>query len=201
MARPVALGFLAHSGWAAVVAVAGTPQDPEILDRRRIELFDPAIPADRFPFHAAQELPLAEARKLLARSEAATQKLARSALTDLLTELEEKDLLITACGIVGAPAKSSPPLPTILASHALIHAAEGERFRGVLVEAAEARALRVLRVPQRDLFQVAATRFRTPVATLQTDLAPLRRTLGPPWTADQKNSALIAWLALSTPES
>jgi len=35
---PAALGFRAHSGWAAAVAVAGTPRAPEILERRRIEI-------------------------------------------------------------------------------------------------------------------------------------------------------------------
>ena len=38
-----ALGLRAHSGWAALVAVAGTRGAPAVIDRRRIELADPTI--------------------------------------------------------------------------------------------------------------------------------------------------------------
>jgi hypothetical protein len=38
------LGFCAHPGWTAVVAVAGSPGKPVVLERRRIETADTAIP-------------------------------------------------------------------------------------------------------------------------------------------------------------
>jgi hypothetical protein len=40
-----ALGFRVHSGWTAMVAVAGSPASPVVLDRRRIETADTAIRA------------------------------------------------------------------------------------------------------------------------------------------------------------
>ena len=38
---PAALGLRAHSGWAALVVVAGPRSSPAVVDRRRIELIDP----------------------------------------------------------------------------------------------------------------------------------------------------------------
>jgi hypothetical protein len=42
-----ALGFRAHSGWTAAVAVGGSPARPVVLDRRRIETCDAAIHGSR----------------------------------------------------------------------------------------------------------------------------------------------------------
>src|SRR5258708_4384780 len=47
MSEAVALGFRAHSRWAAVVAVSGSPGRPVVLERRRIE------PVGELPFGLA----------------------------------------------------------------------------------------------------------------------------------------------------
>ena len=47
-----ALGFRAHSGGAALVAVAGTIDAPQILERRRIVIAD-----CKQPYHAAAPRP------------------------------------------------------------------------------------------------------------------------------------------------
>src|SRR5205807_2629305 len=49
-------GLRVHSGWAALVAVAGPLAAPAVLARRRIELVDEASPGGRQPFHAARNL-------------------------------------------------------------------------------------------------------------------------------------------------
>ena len=50
----VAVGFRAHSGWAAVVSLAGPPASPTVVDRRRIELADAAIEGSKQPYHEAE---------------------------------------------------------------------------------------------------------------------------------------------------
>ena len=62
-----ALGFRAHSGWAALVAVAGTPQSGQVLLRRRIELADPKVPGSKQPYHAAEGEKFPKAEKIIGR--------------------------------------------------------------------------------------------------------------------------------------
>ncbi len=61
--RPAALGFSVHTGWAALVALSGPADAPQVVDRRRIELIDgPDADAARFLYHLASELDLPAAR-------------------------------------------------------------------------------------------------------------------------------------------
>jgi hypothetical protein len=48
-----ALGFRVKSGWACAVLLSGPAQAPQALDRRRLELSDPAVPESLQPYHAA----------------------------------------------------------------------------------------------------------------------------------------------------
>ena len=61
----VRLGFRAHSGWAALVAVGGSAGSPTAIVRRRIELADPAIAGSVQPFHAAEQLDLKKVEKFI----------------------------------------------------------------------------------------------------------------------------------------
>src|SRR5262249_46704682 len=90
-----------------------------------------------------------------------------------------------------------PELRSILASHALIHTAEGEFFRKALVEAGEHCGLPIVGVKERELFERASAHFRMPAGALERRIAELGRSIGPPWTQDQKYAALVAWLALT----
>ncbi len=73
----------------------------------------------------------------------------------------------------------------ILASHPLLHTAEGQMFRDVLSWAASRCNLPVMAVPEKQL----------PAASLSA-MDSLGRTIGPPWTQDQKYDTLAALLAL-----
>ncbi len=178
------------------MAVAGTPRRPEILDRRRIEIADGKIPGSRQPYHAAEGLPLAKAKNLLDRFEAGSAKLAHKAVGDLARDLTSRGYRIAGCGLLLASGRPLPPLESVLASHALIHAADGEHFRHALARACARRGLSVLRVAERELYAAASTRFRISAEVLQTKVNEAGKPLGPPWTADQKLAALVAWLAL-----
>lgn len=198
-ARPrAAVGFRAHSGWAAVVVVGGKFASPLVIDRRRVEIADAQIPGSKQPFHAAEGLPLKEAQRLIQRCTDSTDSLAERALRALVGAVEEKGYRVVGCGLVLASGRALPDLAAILASHALIHTAEGEMFREALVKASEHYGLAVTKVRQRELFETAAAAFETAADTIQRRLAELGRPLGPPWTQDQKLATLAGLLALTS---
>jgi hypothetical protein len=49
-----ALGLRAHTGWAALVVVAGSKRSPAVIQRKRIELADRDVPGSMQPYHHAQ---------------------------------------------------------------------------------------------------------------------------------------------------
>lgn len=73
----IAVGFKAHSGWAALVAIGFAGGDVQLIDRRRIELVDPDDAEwAKQPYHAADELPPADARRLVERAIKAAHRVA-----------------------------------------------------------------------------------------------------------------------------
>src|SRR5439155_15650698 len=132
-----ALGFRAHSGWAVVVAIAGSPRSPRVVDRRRVELADPDKQASKQPYHAAEGLDLKKAEELVRRATEDAQRLARQGLRAVIDDLHAGGHQVIGCGIVLASGRPATTLAATLASHALIHTAEGELFRNVLVRSGE----------------------------------------------------------------
>jgi hypothetical protein len=191
-----AIGLRAHSGWAALVAIAGSAAGIEVVGRRRIELADPAIPGSKQPYHEAEGLPPEKARALLDRLEADAQNLARKAFGEVLEELARKGHEPRACGLLTASGRPLPALESVLASHALIHAADGEHFRAALSRAGEHFRLRVLRVREKEVLEKASGALNLASEALRRRVETLGRAVGPPWTQDQKLAALAGWLAL-----
>jgi hypothetical protein len=191
-----AIGLRAHSGWAALVAVAGSAAGIEIVARLRIELADPEVPGSKQPYHEAEGLPPEQARALLDRLEASAARLARDAFKGVLRELARSGREPRVCALLAASGRPLPALESILASHALIHAADGEHFREALSRAGEHFRLRVLRVREKEVLEKASGALNLASEALGRRLAELGRALGPPWTQDQKLAALAGWLAL-----
>ena len=194
---PAAIGLRPHSGWAALIVVAGSVRSPEVVARRRIEIADPTIPGSKQPYHAAEELELRQAANLLARCERASGDLARRAFRKELDGLRNEGRVVAACGLLLSAGRPLPPLESILASHALIHTADGEHFRNALAAAAESHGLALTRVRERELFAVASEKLGVPADNFTGRLAEMGKPLGPPWTQDQKLATLVGWLALA----
>jgi hypothetical protein len=192
MASPpkIAIGFRVHSGWTAMVAVAGSSDHPLIVDRRRLEIADKSIPGTVQPYHTAKELGIARGRKFLDEC--------RKSSTDLAVEALRRTAGLAGClraAILIASGRKSGSLEATLASHAAIHTAEGEFFREIVLNAAESRGLRVRQIKEKELFDLAAQELRRPVADLTAMLNDLGKIVGPPWRQDHKLAALAAWLA------
>src|SRR5262249_2600265 len=97
---PAALGFRAHTGWAAVVAVAGSPRGPDAVLRRRIELWDVAPAGSAHVYHAAAELAPAAAEKLVHEATERVRACATAALRHLVAELGGAGRQAVRSGIV-----------------------------------------------------------------------------------------------------
>jgi hypothetical protein len=194
-ASRAALGFRSHSGWAMLVAVGGAAGAPSVLLRRRIELAGPRTP--RQPFHAAEGRPLKEAEALIRRSTSEARELAGRGVEQAVAELGKAGARIVGCSLLLASGRRLPALAEILASHALIHAAEGELFREALREAARGCGLPLAEVKERELPDQAARSLGITPAEQKRLLDEWRRVLGPPWRQDEKLAALAAWLALA----
>jgi hypothetical protein len=194
------IGLRAHSGWAALVAVAGTPRSPDVLVRRRIELSDPAVEGSKQPYHAAEGKPLPKAARIIDRCAGDAGRLARQAFREVIAELQAAGHRAAGCGLLLASGRPLPALDSILASHALIHTADGELFRDALAAAGEENGWTITRVKEKEVYAAASAGLRVPAEELQSRVNALGRSLGPPWTQDQKLAAVAGWLALALSE-
>jgi len=194
---PAALGFRAHSGWAAMVAVAGTRRAPVVLDRRKIILADPQISGSKQPYHFAEPMEFSKAESYVSRCIERTNALARESVGAVLKELRRNGHTIVGGGLLLGSGRPIPALPAILASHPMIHTAEGELFRDALRQACQRCRVPVAGIKEKQLFDLGTARLKIPVAQLRHRLHKLGQSLGPPWTVDQKLATLAAWLALA----
>ncbi len=195
--KRAAIGFRVHSGWGALVAVSGKPGAVEVIDRRRIVITDPKIPGAKQPYHFAEKLALQAAEKYLANCAAVSERLALAAVRDIIRELHGRDYRVVGSAILLASGRPLPPLSQILNSHALIHTAEGEFFRRIFREACERLKIRVTGFRERELDERAKAVFGRAAAPLRRKITKLGKSLGPPWTQDQKTAALAAWMVLA----
>jgi hypothetical protein len=195
-ANSAAVGFRAHSGWAAAVALAGSPRSPEVIDRRRIALIEPGSPGGVQPYHVARTMDLPKAEEFIKGVIVAIDRTALLAVRAFAEAISGKRHAITCCGIVLASGRELPSLEATLRSHAMVHAAEGELYRGAIARAAKNLNWRCVRVPERDLYNLAAKQLRVPESKLKIRITEMGRALGSPWSADEKCATLAAWLAL-----
>jgi hypothetical protein len=193
-----ALGFRAHSGWAAMVALAGPVRAPVVIERRRIELAPPEVPRPVQPYHAAQKLTLAEAEEYVRYFTQQAQLLATQTLREMIERLAAEGHRATACGAPLGAGRPVPSLEVALASHTMLHTAEGELFRRALIVAGEKNGLSILGIRERDLIERGAGQFGISPKILSNRLVELGQGLGPPWGQDQKVATLAAWLALAS---
>jgi len=196
--KRAALGIRMHSGWGVLVAIAGDADSVEVLDRRRIVTADPVVPGARQPYHFAAGLGLAEAESYLASCAAASERLAFEAIKEVVEDLKARRCPIAGSAVLLASGRPLPGLPAILASHALIHTAEGEFFRDAVKNACERLEIPVVAIKERDLDDRARTVFGNVASRLQRRISSLGSSIGPPWTKDHKTAALAAAMILAT---
>lgn len=199
--QSAAIGFRAHSGWASLVALTLIDGAPMILSRRRVHLVETFTYTFRQPYHTGEKMPLDEAKTFISRVSTEAKRLALRAIKELQKTLAPQGYPLKHCGLLLASGRPLPALPKILASHALIHTADGELFRGAILHASSRCGLANTTIKERDLLAQASEILRIKPAVLTRRIADLGKPLGPPWTQDEKFASMIAWLALASPPS
>jgi len=195
--QAAAVGFRVHSGWAAAVVVCGPLEAPMVVDRRRIELVKAFTYTFRQPYHTAEKMPRPDAVKFIRGVRSEAKRLALSSLRALQKDLAEGDFKIVRGALLLASGRALPGLEQILASHALIHTADGELFRDSLRAASTVSNLPLEGIREKQLFAAASKALCVQPAALQERVTGLGKALGPPWTQDEKFAALGAWLTLA----
>ncbi len=189
----VAFGFKAHSGWAALVSLGRAGGGYVVTERRRVELVENTWA--KAPYHAAEELDTAAARRLVERAVAAAHRGAVREMHAAIARERARGNEVRACGVlVGSPMPlwSVEEIRTV---HPRMHQAEGALFRDALLQAAEACGIRVVAIPEKLLVPRAEQALGMPAARLLKLAASLGKALGPPWGKDQKDAALAAMVA------
>lgn len=196
-----AIGVSVHSGWGAVVAIAGERGIEEVLLRRRVVIIDSKIAGSAQPYHYVEEKEINAAEKHLTRCATESIRRAFESLTQASAELRDRGFLLKSASILLSSARPLPDLEEILASHALIHTAEGEFFRQSFRSAFERLRIPVTGIRVRDLDDCAVKAFGKSAPAIQKRIDGMGRSLGAPWTRDEKTAALAAAIVLAGTES
>jgi len=167
----------------------------QVLERRRVSVVDGQIAGHAQPYHFAREQSLAEAKQHIARCAGASLSLAQAGLQEVVEKLS-REHRVKGAAVLLASGRPLPELERILASHPLIHTAEGEFFRLAFSEACEALGIPVTGIREKELAQRAEAVFKKSAAALPVELAAAAKHLGPPWSQDQKAAALAAAVVL-----
>jgi hypothetical protein len=195
--QTVAVGFRVHSGWAAVVVLCGPWETPVVVERRKIQLVETFTYSFRQPYHTAEKMLREDAIKFIRGVQSEAKRLALSSLRALQKDLAEADFKIAGGTLLLASGRALPRLEQILASHALIHTADGELFRAGLRAACGRCNLPLEGIREKELFAMASKALCVQPAVLKRRVAAFGKALGPPWSQDEKFAALGAWLTLA----
>lgn len=194
----VALGFKAHSGWAALVVIGKQGDALAVVDRRRIELADAEDgPWAKQPYHAAEGQPFATARATVKRGIATAERLALREIRAAVTRAREAQHDVRACAVLVGEPMPDWSVDEILAVHFRMHKAEGVLYKDVLLRASSTCAIRVVPVSEKRLVDEAQSALAGRLTQVVEQIARGGKTVGAPWGKDQKDAALAAAIALA----
>ncbi len=196
----VILGLKAHSGWAALVALGfrrpGAREldgaGVQVIDRRRLDLFEAGSEWVKAPYHAAENLNPDEARRMVDRGVAAAHRNAARALRGTVGRLREAGHDPVACAILMGAPMPSWTTDEILAVHFRMHKAEGVLWRDALAAGAKQAGLAVVPVPEKDLEEIAPDMLHESWSAVTARVEAFRKVVGAPWGKDQKDAAIAA---------
>lgn len=166
----------------------------QVIERSRLTLVDEDCAKQ--PYHAAEELAPAEAKKLVKRGVDAAKRGGLREVRAAVKRTRQRGLEPRACGVLMGEPMPDWSVAEILAVHFRMHKAEGVLFRQVLADAAEACDLRLIAIPEKRLLEDAEAQLSTPAIALLQQIAELGKQIGAPWGKDQKEAALAALIAL-----
>lgn len=192
--REYVVGIEDHYAWANLVSVAADDGDGGLLNRRRVELLDPGLPAS--PYHGDTiGMALADAEQVVHEVRSSAGRRAGSALESLIADLSP--------AICRGIAIRTPPLSRLPDSVAEAHAdawirnrADGMIYHQALADAARALRLEVFLFDRDTVLARAAEAYQRPAVALETQLQQLGKRHGPPWRKGHVVASAGALLAL-----
>jgi hypothetical protein len=192
VAPAAGLGFRIKSGWATVVLLGGTPDRPELLDRRRVDLSDPARAELRQPYHAAMGVGLTDEATVRRRTEA-IQRYSDNSLARMISDFRKEGIVLTGAGLVVG---SDLDPERIGNQHIRAHALEGRLFRQVVEAAMDRAGLPYSAWVERTLYGAAAQQLGRSEAQIRKAVTELGHRPTGGWRSDDKMAAVAAWVVL-----
>ena len=190
----LAIGFRVKTGRATAVVMAGPASAPRVLSRKSLQLWDPAIPESHQPWHADFELPPDESARVVPVALKAVERVALSALRELVDEVR-----LTRGSIVGIAlvAGSSTDPESIHNPHMRAHAREGQLFPQSLAAAAKTMLIPAVTMVESEVFAIAAAKLAKSPDAIKLAVTEVGRAVGKPWSAEEKAAAAAAWITLA----
>jgi hypothetical protein len=179
------------------VAVTIEKGAPSVVAKERPQLVETFSYAFRQPYHTAEKMAIGEARAFVARVQEEARGLAYRAICGLQSDSQEQGIKLTRGCLLRASGRPLPALDKILASHALIHTADGELFREAILHACARCGLRTESIREKELLERTTGVLRVPPAALLRRVTDLGKPFGSPWSQDEKYATLAAWLVLA----
>jgi len=173
-----------------MVALRDPAAAPAVVQRRRLELADLRISGSKQPYHAAERMTLNEAEEFIRERAESSLAMARNGVDKALADLSKKGYAVHGACVVAASGRPPQSLAATLKSHALIHTAEGDFYRDVIRRACESAGLKTAAIKEKEL------RVQVSMGERAQRISEMGKLIGPPWTQDEKLSALAAWLLL-----
>lgn len=178
------IGVSDHGGWAILVTAT---RDGALLDHRRVELVDDALPA--IPHHhEAQRLPIDEGVALVETVRASADRFAAFALEAVARDVAQ------VCGIALRVCQPLPPtVAECITDYRARNVADWVMYRQALASAAIARGWTVHWFDAKTVCEAAGHSLG--IDDFDTHFAQMRNIVGPPWNNDHKIALAAAIVA------
>ena len=190
----LAIGFRVKTGRATAVVMAGPASAPRVLSRKSLQLWDPAIPESHQPWHTDFELPPDESARIVRMALKAVERVALSALRELVDEVRTTHGAIVGIALV---AGSSTDPESIHNPHMRAHAREGQLFPQSLAAAAKTLRIPAVTLVESEVFTIAAAKLAKSPDAVKVAVTELGRNVGKPWSTEEKAAAAAAWITLA----
>jgi hypothetical protein len=190
----IAIGLRVKTGRATAVVMTGPASAPRVLSRKSLQLWDPAVPESHQPWHAEFELPAEESALIVPKALEAVERVALSALRELVGEVQTGQGAILGISLV---AGSATDPESIRNPHMRAHAREGQLFPHALAAAARTMGIPAVTMVESEVFASAAAKLGKSPDAIKIAVAEMGRAVGKPWSAEEKCAAAAAWITLA----
>jgi hypothetical protein len=188
-----AVGLRVRTGRAVLLALSGPADAPRLVTRAEVDLTDPKVADSKQPFHLGLEITGVRGERAVERACQAARRAGAASLSSEFERTEARGVRLAAATVVSDSATDPASIGNL---HMRAHASEGQLFRDICCDAADAYGLVTERALAKNLRDALAQALETDSKRIDSVLAAIGTDAGRPWRADEKLAAMGAWLAL-----